>query len=109
MNNSIYEVVENFDSAKDGDDHIRLKLDPQFANLTNYANDSGQDGDLVLEPICQHTVTQEDAIDSCQNFNYIIDIPPVGTHVQVTGSYVLDTAHGWNEIHPVTSIEEIPN
>jgi hypothetical protein len=102
-------TIEKIIKEKDGDDHIRLKLDPQFTNLTNYVNDSDQNGDLVIEPICLHTVTQEDAIDSCQDFNYTVDVPPVGTHVQVTGSYVLDTTHGWNEIHPVTSIEEIPN
>ncbi len=26
------------------------------------------------------------------------------THVEITGAFVTDAQHGWNEIHPVTSI-----
>jgi hypothetical protein len=66
---------------------------------------NGQFGDLVLEPICQNLVTQTDAIEACQNFQQSLNIPPVGTHVTVTGSFVHDLDHGgWSEIHPVTSI-----
>jgi hypothetical protein len=32
----------------------------------------------------------------------------IGRHVTVTGVYVTDMEHGWNEIHPVTSIVVIP-
>jgi len=32
--------------------------------------------------------------------------PATGTRVQVTGSYVLDTNHGWMEIHPVSVVTE---
>ena len=29
-----------------------------------------------------------------------IEVPPVGTHVEITGSYALDKEHGgWAEIH----------
>jgi hypothetical protein len=69
----------------------------------------GQFGDLVLEPICMNRVTQLDAISACQNFHQNIDIPAIGSHVEVTGSYVLDNEHGkWAEIHPVTSITKLP-
>lgn len=89
----------------DGDFHIRLRVDSQFASMINAANVNGQFGDLVLEPICQNPVTQLDAIAACTNFHQNMHIPPVGTHVRVTGSYVLDQDHGgWAEIHPVTSI-----
>ena len=102
-------IIESKRVEADGDYHIRLKLDPQFANLVNAANVKGQFGDLVLEPICMNRVTQLDAISACQNFHQNIDIPAVGSHVQVTGSYVLDKEHGkWAEIHPVTSITKIP-
>ena len=64
-----------------------------------------QFGDLVLEAVCQNPVSQPDAISACANFNQNISIPSVGTHVNVTGSYVLDGQHGgWAEIHPITSI-----
>jgi hypothetical protein len=102
-------IIESKRVEADGDYHIRLKLDPEFANLVNAANVKGQFGDLVLEPICMNRVTQLDAISACQNFHQNIDIPAIGSHVQVTGSYVLDKEHGkWAEIHPVTSIIQIP-
>lgn len=98
-------MIEKSISEKDGDYHIRVKLDPQYSNLINSVNNDKQHGDLVVEPICQHTVTQADAISACQNFNGHVNIPPVGTRVKITGSYVLDLQHGgWAEIHPVTSI-----
>lgn len=98
-------TIDNIITEKDGDSHIRLHLDSQYSNLINAANVNGQHGDLVLEPICQNQAQQQDAIDSCANFTYHVDVPPIGTHVLVTGSYVLDLDHGgWAEIHPVTSI-----
>jgi hypothetical protein len=102
---SVTGTIDSIRVEKDGDYHIRLKVDPQFSNLINSANIKGQYGDLVLEPICQKPVKQPDAIAACANFHQSISIPPVGTHVNVTGSYVLDKEHGrWAEIHPVTSI-----
>lgn len=89
----------------DGDYHILLKLDSQFSSLINAKNTQYEQGDLVLEPVCVGTVTQTDAIASCENFHSNVTIPSVGSHVTVTGSYVLDQDHGWNEIHPVSSIE----
>jgi hypothetical protein len=102
-------VIESIRTEADGDYHIQLKPDPQFSNLINSANVNGQFGDLLLEPICVNPVTQPDAISACQDFHQNINIPPIGSHVQVTGSYVLDNQHDERaEIHPVTSISEIP-
>lgn len=98
-------TIQSIRTEKDGDLHIRLKLDPEFTNLLNDANLAGQFGNLVVEPVCQGNVTQPDAVAACQNFHQDINVPSVGTHVTVTGSYVLDSQHGWMEIHPVTSIE----
>jgi len=106
---SVLGVIESKRVEKDGDYHIRVKLDPAFSNLINSANIKNQFGDLVVEPICVNAVTQADAISACQNFHQIITIPPIGNHVNITGSYVLDKEHGnWAEIHPVTSITTIP-
>ena len=106
---SVLGVIESKRVEKDGDYHIRVKLDPQFSNLINSANIKNQFGDLVVEPICVNRVTQADAISACQNFHQNISIPPIGSHVNITGSYVLDKEHGnWAEIHPVTNIIKIP-
>ncbi|SRR5713226_6007483 len=100
-------TIEVIRLEKDGDDHILLKLDPGQENLLNEKNIAQQQSDLVLEPVCLHTVTQADAITSCNGFHSNVTIPRVGTHVKVIGSYVLDTAHGWNEIHPVSTINNL--
>jgi hypothetical protein len=106
---SVLGVIESKRVEKDGDYHIRIKLDPSFSNLINSANIKNQFGDLVVEPICVNKVTQADAISACQNFHQNIIIPPIGSHVNITGSYVLDKEHGnWAEIHPVTSMTKIP-
>jgi hypothetical protein len=97
-------TIQSIRTEKDGDLHIRLKLDPEFTNLLNDRNVAGQFGNLVVEPVCQGTVIQPDAMAACQNFHQDINVPSVGTHVTLTGAYVLDLQHGWMEIHPVTSI-----
>jgi peptidoglycan/xylan/chitin deacetylase (PgdA/CDA1 family) len=96
-------------SEGDGDIHIRIKLDPQFTSILKPANYAEQNGYLVVEPICQTPPTAPVAIPFCKNFHQNINIPPDGTHVTLTGSYVLDEEHHrWAEIHPVTSIVPSP-
>jgi hypothetical protein len=103
-------TIDSIRAEKDGDLHIRLSVDSQYSHLINQANERNQFGDLVLEPICVRQVTQPSAIAACENFRQNIDIPHVGTHVKVTGSYVLDHEHSdWAEIHPITSIEATPS
>jgi hypothetical protein len=102
-------IIESNRAETDGDFHIQLKLDPQFTKLVNSANIKDQHGDLVVEPVCQHLVIQPNAFFACIGFHQKINIPPIGTHVKVTGSYVLDTWHGkWAEVHPVTTIIKLP-
>jgi hypothetical protein len=101
-------VIEAERHEPDGDLHILLRLDPPYASLVNQANITGQHGDLVLEPVCVTGVTQADAEAACTAYTSTIPIPPVGTHAEVTGTYVLDTTHGWKEIHPVSSIQATP-
>jgi hypothetical protein len=97
----------------DGDFHINVDLDPRFAGLINDRNVSGEHGALVVEivpadePGC--TVGQPPRPPSgtydyglCTGANETA--PSIGAHVSVTGPYVLDTAHGWMEIHPAWSI-----
>jgi hypothetical protein len=97
-------IVDRVIVEADGDYHIRLGLDTAYQNLTNSVNNSAQYGDLVLEIVCVNPVTQQDAVDACRNYVNHVTVPHEGEHIIATGPYVLDTNHGWTEIHPVYSL-----
>jgi uncharacterized protein YraI len=93
----------------DGDTHGWLSLDPEFKNLLNAGNISDEGGNLVFEIVCKFHVTQADAVAACQNYQTPVQLPAVGSHVRIVGTYVQDTNHAkWMEIHPVTSITVVP-
>jgi hypothetical protein len=96
--------VYNQTQEADGDIHIRISVDTPFLYMLNSANYSGEYGKLVVEPVCVVTVTQSDAVSSCVGFTNTVYIPNDGEYVVVTGPYITDNDHGWNELHPVTSI-----
>ena len=107
----------------DGDIHVRLRLDPQYAGLLEPANGlqtcAAQTGPhLVVEIIPQHP---EGALFRTNNadaggFNDP-SMPAPGDHITVTGPYVIDTnpfhrilyqgraAENWAEIHPAWGIK----
>jgi hypothetical protein len=94
----------------DGDFHVLLALDPGQKNprggaWINAENTHQQKGDLVLEPVCEVSVTQRDAVAACQGYRNPLKLPRVGKHVTVSGYWVFDGQHGWNELHPLTSIQ----
>lgn len=98
--------------ASDGDDKLFLRPDPQYRHLLNDRNMRRQNGELVLEWICQAEFAphKKAAKKACKGFpkSKIQKIPEPGARVAVIGSYVLDMGHGgWAEIHPVTSIAPI--
>lgn len=118
-------VVSSFET-NDGDQHIQLFPDAKYLKLLNKKNIELQLSSLVIEPICSHDPTiinnstlldagvgyadgqiESGSIEACDGFVSDVYIPKVGEHVRITGSYVLDTLHGWMEIHPVTKIEVI--
>lgn len=92
----------------DGDSHGWIKLDHQYQSLLDKGNMDYEDGNLVFEIICRFPITQDDAKVPCRGTTDDVELPPVGSHVRIVGTYVLDTNHGrWNEIHPVTSITTV--
>ena len=94
----------------DGDSHGWLDLDPQYKNLLNAGNMSAERGNMVFEIVCMFHVSQQDAKASClPPYHNEVQIPPIGSHVRIVGTYVQDTNHSqWMEIHPVTSITVVP-
>ncbi|HXM93603.1 MAG TPA: hypothetical protein VOA64_05000 [Candidatus Dormibacteraeota bacterium] len=104
---SVTGTVDEVRKEADGDVHILFRLDQQFESLLNEKNVSRQYGDLILEPICQGKVRQADATVSCSRYNGPYFEPQIGQRYQVWGTYVHDADHGWNELHPVTSMQPI--
>ena len=100
-------TVKAIHNEKDGDVHIQLYLDSGSSDLVNSKNISSQNGCLVLEIICAKKITQADAIEPCTGYYNNVTVPNSGDRITVTGTYVLDKQHGWNEIHPVSSIQII--
>jgi hypothetical protein len=98
-------TIRHVKREADGDEHIQLAVDPEFEKLLNGRNKTAQGDTLIVEPICQGPATRADAEAACQDFHSPVEVPSAGTKVRVVGSYVLDTAQGWMEIHPVSSIE----
>jgi hypothetical protein len=93
---------------KDGDYHLRIDVDEKA--LLNSKNMSDQHGFLVVEPVCENAVSQRDTLEEgvCTTFRQaVFDPSMIGMRVSITGAYVTDMQHGWNEIHPVTSITPI--
>lgn len=86
-------TIEKQFLAEDGDYHLILGPD-----------------NLVLEIICAGPIEPDVKVaqKACKGYENKVVVPEVGDHVRVTGSYVLDTTHSWNEIHPVSVIEKLP-
>jgi hypothetical protein len=89
----------------DEDDHIEITVDPGFEWTLNSENISRKGGYPVVESVCENSVTQRDAITSCSGFTPQLTIPSVGDHIRITGPFVLDTDHGWQELDPVTAFQ----
>jgi len=92
----------------DGDLHLHLRPDPEFAGLLNQKNIQARGGNLILEPQCFWAMWRRNSTGSCKNRGYKMHIPKVGTRVRVTGTFVFDRDHGWNELHPIFKMDILP-
>ena len=104
---SVTGTVDEVRKEADGDVHILFRLDQEFESLLNEKNMARQHGDLVLEPICQGKVRQADAAESCSRYAGPYFEPQIGQRYLVSGAYVHDADHGWNELHPITSMQPV--
>ena len=98
-------VIEESNADDDGDQHMLLKLDAGQKDLLTSKNLKKKNGYLVIEAICMNKINKSKVGDACKGYINHIQIPEVGKHVKVTGSYVIDTHNGWAEIHPITKIK----
>lgn len=103
-------IIATVHANDDGDIDMQLTLDPGYASLLNNGNITHLSGNLQIEAICEAPVHPDvpDAQRTCANFTGTVPIPAIGTHVQVTGVYVLDSDHGWMEIHPISVLTLAP-
>lgn len=114
-------IVDCLKSEPDGDIHIRLRLDPQYARLLRPANSLqtclDQPGPhLVVEVIPQHPEDVFRTNDADAGGFISPPTPSPGDHITVTGPYVVDSnilhrvlyqgrpAENWAEIHPAWAI-----
>ena len=104
---SVTGTITDQHTNEDGDIDVRLEVDAPYKSLLNAGNISNLSGHLQTEAICQTTIQTADAVQACKGFSGSVGIPPNGTRVQVTGTYVLDTIHGWMEIHPISVLSVI--
>ena len=94
------------DVQADGDGHYYLRVDKQYAGLLNTADKAVHGGTLILEIVpadqlgCVKGRKVKDGV--CTGAH--LAKPKIGQHVTVTGPYVWDSYHKWNEIHPVWAI-----
>ncbi len=96
-------TVMTHHSNDDGDIDMQVALDPQFESMLVTGNRTSLNGRLQVEAVCQAPVIKYSEA-ACAGFAGTVPIPADGTRVQITGSFVLDTNHGWMEIHPVSVI-----
>ena len=89
--------------ARDGDLHIAL--DPDHKSAVNLANALHDEGDLIVEIVCEHSAEDDAPKSACSGFVSKVTPPKTGDRIRVTGAYVTDIEYGWNEIHPATRIE----
>jgi hypothetical protein len=99
-------VVRGGDQQHDDDMDVFLAPDKGSAKLLNDRNRRYTRNALLLEivpadqPGCRPG--RPVRFGTCTGAN--LRAPKAGTHVTVTGPFVLDRGHGWMEIHPVWRI-----
>jgi len=95
-------TVVGSSTEADGDIHINVQLDAPYRGVLRPGNDF-EDGELIVEPVCQVAPPQADAIRICAaDASPLGSVPRTGDHVQIEGRYVLDLQHhSWAELHPL--------
>lgn len=90
----------------DGDYHVWFKVDAGYEYLLNAENHFQAAPAMLAEitPDCPEGTNPLDAQSAAKCPGTNLPVPRIGQHVAVDGPWVVDTDHGWREIHPVDSI-----
>ncbi|MGH7764587.1 MAG: hypothetical protein ACREOM_09255 [Candidatus Dormibacteraceae bacterium] len=100
-------IVVDVAHEDDGDYHLWFTPDPAYVGLMNSENHFQAKPAMLAEitPGCPADSNPADAhaASLCPRSN--LPIPVIGNHISIDGPWVLDTDHGWREIHPVGSIQ----
>jgi len=91
----------------DGDYHIWFKPDAGYESLLNSENHFQARPAMLAEivPACPLDSNPSNAPAAARCPKTKLAIPVIGNHISLWGPWVLDTDHGWREIHPVDSIQ----
>ncbi len=94
-------VVRSAKRNVDGDWHMFVVPDAGSLRLMNSRNK--QAGGLVAEivPADQQGCTPGQRVKHGICTGAHLPLPKPGAHISLTGPWVTDLQHGWNEIHPV--------
>jgi hypothetical protein len=97
-------TVVDVAAEDDGDYHVWFTPDPGYTGLMNSENHfQGRPAMLAeITPDCAGSPPDSSAAAKCPRST--LPIPKIGEHISIDGPWVLDTNHGWREIHPVDSI-----
>jgi hypothetical protein len=99
-------VVVDVAHEDDGDYHVWFTADPAYEYLLNPQDHFQAKPAMLAEitPDCPRSTNPPDAQSAARCPKANLPIPKLGQHVALDGPWVLDTDHGWREIHPVDSI-----
>jgi len=95
----------------DGDYHVWINVDGQYQRLLNPENHFQGRPALLAEitPDCPLSTNPPNAAAAARCPESKLTIPKPGDRIAIDGPWVLDTNHGWNEIHPVDTLRVLAN
>jgi hypothetical protein len=93
----------------DGDYHVWFRADPAYEYLLNPQDHFQAKPAMLAEitPRCPLATNPPDARSAARCPKSKLTIPKLGDRIAIDGPWVLDTDHGWREIHPVDVIRII--
>ena len=91
----------------DGDYHVWFRPDPGYEYLLNDQNHFQARPAMLAEitPDCDLATNPPGPESAARCPKSKLPIPTLGDQIATDGPWVLDTNHGWREIHPVDSIQ----